>query len=336
MRRWVALASWCTAAAVLAGCTSVGGSGIPTPPPAGATALPSSGNGTPGQSGTELPPGATVFAVIGDYGVNNTNADNVASLVSSWDPAYILALGDNYYTRAGGKGTAKYDESTGKFYCDWLKDITTTGSHCPSGAANVNAFFPTLGNHDYNNAGLKTYLAYFDIPGSRFASSSDNERYYDFVQGDIHYFVLNSNEEEPDGITSTSKQARWLKQELAASTSRWNIVYDHHPPYSSDARHGSTPELQWPFAEWGADAVLSGHAHVYERILADGIVYLVNGLGGANRVKFETPVAGSAVRFDSDWGALRGIATDKDLTFEFIAVDGSRVDSYTIPARPGR
>ncbi len=330
MRRWITLFSWCASAALIAGCTSTVRPEAPTPPPAATTTVPST------SPENDIPPDATVFAVIGDYGVADSNAADVSMLVSSWEPAYILALGDNYYTRAGGDGDEKYDISTGQYYCAWLKDISTTGEHCREGDAEVNAFFPTLGNHDYRNAGLKTYLAYFDLPGSKLASTSANERYYDFVQGDIHFFVLNSNEEEPDGITSNSKQARWLKEELAASDSRWNIVYNHHPPYSSDDAHGSTPELQWPYAEWGADAVLSGHAHTYERILSDGIVYFVNGLGGAKRVDFEKPLSDSAVRFRDDWGALRGTVTDTDLTLEFIDVGGNQVDSYTIPARPGR
>jgi hypothetical protein len=120
-------------------------------------------------------------------------------------------------------------------------------------------------------------LTYFDLPGAGFSNSSGNERYYDFVEGPIHFFALNSNKEESDGTSSRSRQAIWLKAGLAASTSTWNVVYEHHPPYSSDLVHGSTPSMQWPFASWGADAVLSGHAHAYERIERDGVVYFVNG-----------------------------------------------------------
>ena len=61
--------------------------------------------------------------------------------------------------------------------------------------------------------------------------------------------------------------------------------------------------MQWPFAQWGADAVMSGHAHDYERIVRDGIVYFVNGLGGASRYSFGTPVTGSAVRYNAEGGA---------------------------------
>ncbi len=204
------------------------------------------------------------------------------------------------------------------------------------GLAPVNAFFPSLGNHDYTDAppGVDNYLTYFNLPGETFANSSGNERYYDFVQGPIHFFVLNSNRQEPDGTSSTSAQARWLKSRLAASTSTWSIVYDHHPPYSSDDFHGSTPYMQWPFAEWGADAVVSGHAHVYERIMRDGIVYFVNGLGGSARYGFVTPVEGSVVRHYETRGAQKVTVTDTSLTFDFYDVRGVLVDSYRLPKPP--
>jgi hypothetical protein len=275
------------------------------------------------------------FAVIGDYGVDDEHEAAVAELVASWDPDYIITTGDDYYSVAGGKGTGRYDESTGAYYGSWLKDITTTGRRRPEGGATVNAFFPSLGNHDYSDAkpGPQTYLKYFDLPGAGFDNTSGNERYYDFVQGPIHFFVLNSNEEEPDGTSSNSRQARWLKARLAASTSTWNIVYGHHPPYSSDLFHGSMPYMQWPFAAWGADVVLAGHAHAYERIERDGIVYFVNGLGGATRYFFGFPIKGSRSRYNANWGAQKVTVTSAALTFEFWNVAGRLVDSYTLQAR---
>jgi hypothetical protein len=273
-----------------------------------------------------------VFAVMGDYGMDDKDEANVAKLVASWNPAYIIATGDDYYSPAGGKGTAKYDESTGAYYSRWLKDITTTGTRAPKGLAARNAFFPALGNHDYSDAGIDNYLAYFKLPGAGFTNSSRNERYYDFVEGPIHFFVLNSNEEEPDGTSSTSKQALWLKAQLAASTSTWNIVYDHHPPYSSDLVHNSTGYMQWPFAAWGADAVLSGHAHDYERIERDGIVYFVDGLGGGPRYVFGLPIQGDQVRYNDDWGALKVTVASDALTFEFWNEAGRLIDSYKLPA----
>jgi tartrate-resistant acid phosphatase type 5 len=278
----------------------------------------------------------TTFAIIGDYGVGGANEGKVARLVASWHPSYILSTGDGWYPPSGGSGTDKYDNSTGAFYGGWLKDFTTSGTHYPVGTALANAFFPVLGNHDYSDrrgTSSRSYLAYFNLPGNDFTNTSGNERYYDFVQGPIHFFALNSCGREPHGTNARSGQAMWLKRQLAASTSMWNIVYDHHPPYCSARQHGSSENMRWPFKEWGADAVFSGHAHVYERVMHDGIPYIVDGLGGGTRYAFAKPIAGSTVRYSKDWGAEKVTVTETELILEFYNVKGKLIDRYRVPAK---
>jgi len=279
------------------------------------------------------------FAAFGDYGVNNEYEAAVASMVDGWNPDLILALGDNYYLEAGGTGSETYDLAVGKYYCRFLKDITTTGAACPSGQSSINRFFPALGDHDYDDAGKTTdslpgtYLDYFDLPGDGYTSSSNNERYYDFVSGPVHFFIVNSLDQagyEPDGASSTSIQGQWLQTQLGASTSTWNVVVVHNPPYTSGTKHGSRVRMQWPFAQWGADVVFSGDEHGYERIQRDGIVYFVNGLGGAWPYPFGEPVEGSAARYNASNGAQRVIVTNTSMTFEFYSVDRTLRDTYTI------
>ena len=283
------------------------------------------------------------FTALGDYGVNNESAAAVASMVNGWNPDLILTLGDNYHGSTGGMGSETYDLSTGKYYCNFLKDINTSGTLCPTGLASMNRFFPTVGDHDYTDAGTSndslpsTYTDYFTLPGDGYVSSSDNERYYDFVAGPVHFFVLNGLEQlnfEPDGFDSTSIQAQWLKTQLGASTSIWNVVAVHKPPYSSGTKHGGAEHLHWPFAQWGADVVFSGHEHTYERIHRDGIVYFVNGLGGDWIYPFGTPIEGSAVRYNERNGAQRVVVTNTSMTIEFYSIEngGTLIDSYTITA----
>ncbi len=133
-------------------------------------------------------------------------------------------------------------------------------------------------------------------------------------------------------LTSSSVQAQWLQTQLGASTSIWNVVVIPNPPYSSGITHGSASHAQWPFAQWGADVVFSGDEHNYERILRDGIVYFVNGLGGQWPYQFGTPVDGSAFRYNAKNGAQRVTVTDTSMTFEFFSADngGTLQDTYTI------
>lgn len=258
----------------------------------------------------------TRLAVIGDFGMDNREEADVAALVASWQPDAVVTVGDNNYP----DGTAEtIDDNIGRHYHDFIYPYK--GSH--GAGATSNRFFPTLGNHDWRTASgtppLPTpYLDYFTLPG--------NERYYDVTIGPVHIFAVDSDPHEPDGIESTSVQADWLRAALAGSTAPWRLVFMHHPPYSSSSTHGSTPELQWPYAEWGANAVLAGHDHTYERIERDGILYFVNGMGGAALYPIGTPVEGSQVRYNSDYGAMLIEATNEVITYYAISRNGIQID----------
>ena len=271
--------------------------------------------GPPAQSNSTIK-----FAVIGDFGGASQDSADVAKMVNGWKPDFVITLGDNHYD-----GHNTLDEGVGQFYCDFLKDAGS-GQYCDGGNATKNAFFPSIGNHD----NIGDYVDYFTLPGADFTNSSGNERYYDYVWGPVHFFVINSYN-EPDGTTSDSKQAQWLKNQLSQSSSKWNLVYFHHAPYSSGS-HGSDTDMQWPFEDWGADAVLSGHDHDYERLQIGGIPYFVNGLGGNSIYRFDTILPQSKVRYNDDFGAMLVEADDNSITYKFIAVDGTEVDSFTYPS----
>ncbi len=270
----------------------------------------------PGYTFTPLPTATTesgvVFAAIGDYGSGNQDEGDVAKLIESWQPDFIITLGDNNYPA----GAADHiDKAVGQFFHSYIYSYPGSFGE----GAEVNRFFPSLGNHDVLTDNGKPYFDYFTLPG--------NERYYDFTWGPVHLFALDDIESEPDGVGVSSKQAQWLKATLARSTSAWNIVYMHYPPYSSGT-HGSTDWARWPYAEWGADVVLAGHDHTYERLEEGGLEYFVNGLGGAARYDFANILPGSLVRYNSDYGAMRVEATETQITFEFITRTGEVVDTF--------
>jgi hypothetical protein len=232
----------------------------------------------------------TIFkiGVIGDYGNDSPAELQVSEMIKNWYPEIIITTGDNNYT-VGAAETI--DANIGKYFHEFIANYQGKFGV----GADSNRFFPSPGNHDWGNGSLQPYLDYFSLPG--------NERYYDFVYGPIHFFALDSDPREPDGVTADSQQAQWLQSALANSTAAWQVVYFHHPPYSSGADHGSTESLRWPFVDWGADLILSGHEHLYERLEIDGIPYIINGLGGAKLYDFTTPLAQSKLRFNANYGA---------------------------------
>ncbi len=257
------------------------------------------------------------FAVIGDFGLAGQYEADVANLVKSWNPDFITTVGDNNY-ESGSASTI--DANIGQYYSDYIGNYS--GSYGPGAVSNN--FYPVLGNHDWvtTTGGLpQPYLDYFTLPG--------NERYYTFTRGPVQFFMLDSDAHEPDGITSASPQAVWLQTQLASSTAPWKLVILHHAPYSS-ANHGSQPALQWPYRQWGATAVLAGHDHTYERLNVNGLLYFVNGLGGKSLYNFDSPVAGSQVRYRDNFGAMLVTASNTCLSFQFITRQHTVIDSYTL------
>ena len=79
--------------------------------------------------------------------------------------------------------------------------------------------------------------------------------------------------------------------------------------------------------------MLNGHDHVYERIIKDNFPYIVNGAGGNSLYNFKTPVEGSQVRYNCNYGALLVDVTDKAMTLRFITIEAGLVDTYTIQGK---
>lgn len=287
--------------------------------------------------------GPVRFAAIGDFGTarepgnaadqasNFRNEKAVADLVKSWKPDFIITLGDDNYP-LGRQDTI--DDNIGQLYSEFIGNYH--GKYKPAGVES--RFFPALGNHDWGDGHkpitCKPYTDYFELPG--------NERYYDFVQGPVHFYVLDSDDSEPDGVSAKSKQAVWLHKGLADAKEPWKLVYFHHAPFSSGSQHGSAKWMQWPFKEWGATAVLAGHEHNYEHVVRDGFHYFVNGLGGdpiyddfSKKNSKKQGVDGSVFRYAAKHGAMLIEATDEEIAFHFFTTSGEEPEQVTkIAAKP--
>ena len=260
------------------------------------------------------------FAVIGDFGDDGKYEADVAAMVHRWDVDLVVTTGDNNYP--DGEASS-IDANIGQYYADFIHPYR--GAYGPG--ASVNRFFPTLGNHDWRVESLQPHHDYFTLPG--------NERYYDFEWGPVHFFIIDSDDHEPDGITKDSVQAAWFKKTISQSTTSWKLVFMHHPPFSSSLTYNDDEAMQWPYAAWGADAVLAGHAHLYERLSFDGIPYFVNGLGGRwlsipKIHYFGDQDERSLVRYNQDYGAQLVTVDDACINFSFYSRNGEMIDSYTI------
>jgi hypothetical protein len=214
-----------------------------------------------------------------------------ADLILARSPAVVLTLGDNAYE----EGTLtqyrrSYDPSWGR-----LKAITR----------------PAAGNHEYETAGAAGYFDYFGA-----AAGERTKGYYAHDVGAWRLYAINSNCFKV-GCGADSAQVRWLRADLAANPRACVLAYWHHPRFSS-GQHGSQTSMAAIFQalhDAGAEVVLSGHDHHYERFApqnpaggadnARGVRQFVVGTGGRSHYAFSgAPIANSQVRNADTYGVL--------------------------------
>jgi hypothetical protein len=215
---------------------------------------------------------------------------------------------------------------------------------------------PAIGNHEYRvsdpsndclsqGPGAPGYYTYF---GSSLASpldpgcTSSCKGYYSYNLGTWHLIALNSNCSQPGvgGCSSGSPQYTWLKNDLSLAGGMENCIlaYWHQPRYSSGGRQGSQTQPLWELLyDAGADVVLTGHDHTYERFgklgrgtpaavdpVADpnGIREWVVGLGGRNITSWSTIRAQSEVRDNSAFGVLKLTLHSNGYDWQFLPEAG--------------
>ena len=188
---------------------------------------------------------------------------------------------------------------------------------------------PVPGNHDYRSAGARPYFAFF---GARAGPAGTGWYAYDL--GTWRVYGLNSNCAAVGGCGAGSEQERWLRADLAAHPRACVAAVWHHPLFSSGT-HGASPEVRslWQALEdAGAELVLNGHDHDYERFApqtaagaaaASGIREFVVGTGGAPLRPFDTIVANSERRSSAAFGVLRLTLRDGGYDWEFVPVAGA-------------
>jgi acid phosphatase type 7 len=165
--------------------------------------------------------------------------------------AAVLPLGDTQYE----DGTL--EQFQGSYDLSWgrVKDITR----------------PVIGNHEYHFG--SGYWDYFNGVGITDGPAGERGKgWYSFDVGSWHLIALNSMCPEVGGCGAGSEQEQWLREDLAAnSDAGCTVAYWHHPLFNSgpDGNYKDTPwnttDLWQALYAAGADLVLNGHSHRYER-----------------------------------------------------------------------
>lgn len=261
-----------------------------------------------------------IVAYIADYADGPGTVD-VAALVNSWNPAYIVTGGDNWY---GDAVTLEdLDAQVGPHYGDYIYPYLGT---LAVGSERTNNFHPAFSNHDRDPAAREAVMKnYFNLA----------KPYYDFVRGHVHWFIVDGgyrgdkvNVYQPDGNAFNSVQGEAFKLKMALSTARWKIVVVGFPPYVSGQ---GFPALRWPYKAWGADLVMSGDKHAYERLTApEGYPLIIGGWSGRSLDAADADSPYMALRYATDYGAVKLTASCDELKVEAINRVGVTVDTLTL------
>jgi hypothetical protein len=263
------------------------------------------------------------LAVLGDCGVRRDSAREVAAEVHRHEPDAVVLLGDLDYSERGDV------DVVGPLYGRYMAPYHGAAAGEPNG---VNRLVAVPGDHDLEEGKRRNFERYYDIGAKGYS--------YTFRVGPVALFTLNSRM----AARYPASHMAWLRSALSASMTdpgvAWRFVVSSTPPESS-GRHGSCPALQWPYAAWGADGVLSGDNHSFERLLYDRLTCdgqtlhgnqfnLISGMGGQN-LYMNNPLPGPWTckrldGLDGDFGFSLLVATEEALQVTLISRRGTVMD----------
>ena len=263
-----------------------------------------------------------VLVAAGDIAAcqDDNRAAETAALIGP-DVAVIASLGDHAYEDATARQFAECYEPT------WGSLRARTR--------------PAPGNHDYHSTDAEPYYSYFGD-----AAGDPQQGWYSYDLGAWHIVVLNSECGEIGGCGRDSAQVTWLRADLAAHPTVCLAAYWHQPRFSSGT-HGSSDTYQ-PFwevlAEHGADVILNGHDHDYERFAPQspdgtpdplGVREFVVGTGGKDLRGFTSDEPNREAHATDTFGVLELTLHADSYDWRFLPIPGGHfTDAGTASCSP--
>lgn len=274
--------------------------------------------------------GAAVMIGAGDIASCDSNGDELtAAIVDSTLKAdsvanvqdVVFTLGDNAYPDGSDRDFA----------------LCFTPSWGDSTKRIIRKIRPSPGNHEHAIFGAAAYYEYFGK-----SAGSPKKGYYSYDVGEWHVIVLNSEIVVNGSFTGEERKAQldWLAQDLQANKKKCTMAYWHHPRFSS-GWHGPDQRIAvfWgPLYDGGADLILNGHDHHYERFhpmsptgvedSTRGIVEMVAGTGGGELRGLASPLAAnSAAQVQGQFGVLKLTLGSEEWRSAFLATNGGVYDA---------
>jgi hypothetical protein len=265
-------------------------------------------------AGASIAPGDPVLVGAGDIADCALDGDTQTASLLDTIAGTVFTAGDNAYPN----GTAQQFQDC--YGPTWGRHLARTR--------------PAAGNHDWETKNLAGYYGYFGR-----AAHPAGKSWYSYDLGTWHVIVLDSDCDLDGGCSADSEQGTWLAADLSATRAKCTMAIWHHPRFSS-GEHGNDAAVG-PFwralYDAGADVVVNGHDHDYERFApqnpdgraddARGLREFVVGTGGAELRPFQASRPNSIVRAAGSDGVIRFVLHPNGYEWRFISTDGQFGDS---------
>jgi hypothetical protein len=249
-----------------------------------------------------------VFVGAGDIADCSREQDELTAQLLDNIPGTVYTVGDNAYPSGSAADFNNCYEPT------WGRHKARTR--------------PAVGDEEYETSGASAYFNYFGA-----AAGDPTKGYYSYDLGSWHIIVLNSICGQVGGCDTNNPQGQWLQADLAANPNICSLAIWHEPLFSSKSGSASMQDFWALLYEAGADIVLNGHRHMYERFalqnpdgVADpgrGIREFVVGTGGASLTSSPGSTApNSQVWNNNTHGVLKLTLHPTGYDWEFIPISG--------------
>ena len=259
------------------------------------------------------------IGVLGDSGFGESETEDLAELMVRYQLDFGLHTGDLAYR------AFEEDSSPESYAKKYFLNLSPLLLNLP--------VYPVPGNHEYDaDAYWQDRPFFYTAFAGIDQLGPPNQTWYSFARSGIQFLMLDS--QAFHGAGGRQEQTAWLKERLDDPGYRFSIPVFHTPPYTS-GRHredGRAIRSEWQplFEAAQVPLVLSGHDHNYERIVLNGVTYVVSG-GGSTVLYPETgEVPGSQVFARQTHFVLLEVLADR-ISLSAINLDGEVLDQAAIP-----
>jgi predicted phosphodiesterase len=203
------------------------------------------------------------------------------------------------------------------------------------GNIRAGAVLAVPGNHDWANGSIDNYQTAMPSIFPTLVKTSIEKPYFTWDKSGWKFIGLDSDCLKIGGCSEEEPQSAWLKQALKNDPKPCTLAFWHHPVFNS-GQHRTDGTNQYMRPAWsildrfGADLVLAGHEHAYERFAqqslspleGEGIRQIMVGTGGRNLYDFVEPYETGHEVGVRDFGYLKLKLRKNSYSWQFIDIHG--------------